>query len=816
RQERQGSVHGCGKLIDRKLMANLRYCHDDKLITDRLYKAAKAQDRTTWLSEQLSSIESTQRLIAAYKLRFPQWKTERADNKRFLTQYVEMVQAETAILYEGDGVMLTEDKFVMHMAKAENGGFSGQKARVEFARLLQDPTTVKDKKHGLDRVRVDLEDHVRFQNKFSKLKQLIQSEAAKKNISEDELQGLNNRVLSGHDRGSTGDDVDMVSMAQRMAANAGKGSSAFEGQLMQMGDLQELVPSSSPSTAAKAKDGNEETAVDDDEDEKDDDFMETPEKEKDKDKAKWMDMERAISRHVRTCDNWIADAQIKAEKAWATLHEVEAARATQDVASKVQHDLDVARGRRTAIGYVLGYDKDSPSDNPTTVESEAAITQLKNFIQELKLRANKGQAALVAAAVAFGQPAGQVAASVASAAGDRAKLGTGPPCKSFEDLLTFAEMRLIRDEFLTCEDKESLLEVQEKFKPIKKAVQELIALCNGVAKDLKGAVTAAAKRVQQSSEQESKRRKVAAGAQPGQSSQAAKVITIFEFLPAHTPDKIQQVPIGRLGSDAGNDNDLSKPFLINIAQDMDGWRPLLDKHRKVVTDFRIEFDASTLRSSVGRTQKAFSKLSADPNLQAEIKAVLFDKIVPVDKTVNHPSFSEDLKTSLEMQCMGCAKNTTSCIPERGHLATVYFGTSGTFKFIALPLVPLLSFTAGLEGKPEITLGEALQVVKYVSEDVLAGMLEGMDVVFHGSCGVNDALFLPPSWVMLQATATEDFLGIKMRYVIQAKDVLESLQKKLLEHKSPSSLVNDVVQQLKEAAVSKNAVPPAGGAPAAAS
>ena len=107
-------------------------------------------------------------------------------------------------------------------------------------------------------------------------------------------------------------------------------------------------------------------------------------------------------------------------------------------------------------------------------------------------------------------------------------------------------------------------------------------------------------------------------------------------------------------------------------------------------------------------------------------------------------------------------------------------------------------------------------MKYVSEDVLASMLEGMDVVFHGSCGINDALFLPPSWVMLQATAAEDFLGIKMRYVIQAKDVLESLQKKLLEHKSPSSLVNDVVQQLKEAAVSKNAVPPAGGAPAAAS
>ncbi|CAE7524520.1 unnamed protein product [Symbiodinium sp. CCMP2456] len=158
--EKEGSVHGLRQVFERKLMANLRYCRDDKMITDRLYKAAKAQDRTEWLSEQLSSMESTQRLVAAYKLRFPQWKSERADNKRFLTQYVEMVQAETAILYEGDGVMLTEDKFVMHMAKAENGGMSGQKARVEFARLVQDPTTVKDKKHGLDRVRVDLEDHL--------------------------------------------------------------------------------------------------------------------------------------------------------------------------------------------------------------------------------------------------------------------------------------------------------------------------------------------------------------------------------------------------------------------------------------------------------------------------------------------------------------------------------------------------------------------------------------------------------------------------------------------------------------------------------
>ena len=91
----------------------------------------------------------------------------------------------------------------------------------------------------------------------------------RKNITEDELNGLNNRVISGHDRGFTGDDIDMVSMAQRMATNAGKGSSAFEGQLMQLGELQELLPSSSPSKAAKEKQANEEHLDDNEEEEKD-------------------------------------------------------------------------------------------------------------------------------------------------------------------------------------------------------------------------------------------------------------------------------------------------------------------------------------------------------------------------------------------------------------------------------------------------------------------------------------------------------------------------------------------------------------------
>ena len=45
--------------------------------------------------------------------------------------------------------------------------------------------------------------------------------------------------------------------------------------------------------------------------------------------------------------------------------------------------------------------------------------------------------------MASAKPAAAVAPSVASAAGDRAKLGSGPPCKLFEDLV----MRDLREDF---------------------------------------------------------------------------------------------------------------------------------------------------------------------------------------------------------------------------------------------------------------------------------------------------------------------------------------------------------------------------------
>ena len=387
---------------------------------------------------------------------------------------------------------------------------------------------------------------------------------------------------------------------------------------------------------------------------------------------------------------------------------------------------------------------------------------------------------------------------MASAAGDRAKLGTGPPCKSFEDLVTFADMRKLREDFLGCINKDDIVELQQKFKPIKKAVQELIALCTGVGKDLKGAVTAATKRAQQAAEQDSKRRKIT----PASQQPAAAAITIFEYLPGYSGalnEKVKQVTIGKLAEA----NDLGAPFLINIAQDMPDWPPVLSDVQKVADDFRVEFEASPLRSSMGRAQKAFSKLSPNPNLESDIRRVLFSKIVPPQKLAALPSASDALKAALTVQCVGSAKNSTSCIPELGHLCTVIFAVKGSSSFIAMPLVPVLSFFAGQEGKPELPLNEALQLLKHMPADSLPKFLEDLandQVIYHGTCGANDTLFLPPSWIMIQSTGSEDMLGIKLRFVISShKDNLCTLATKLGEHKCPSNLVNEVVQYLSGAA-----------------
>lgn len=171
----------------------------------------------------------------------------------FLVDWWEGFHVTAKVLHESDGIMVNEDRFVQEMSKPQHGGLTSSAAKIKFAEMLSDPTIIKDKKNGENRVRLDLEDHVRLQNKFSKLKQLLFSEAQKK-MTDENKQLLMNRVLSDHNKSFAGQDVDTLAMAQQMALGAGRSASAFDADMMRLGNLQDLAGSGPGDGAGSASD----------------------------------------------------------------------------------------------------------------------------------------------------------------------------------------------------------------------------------------------------------------------------------------------------------------------------------------------------------------------------------------------------------------------------------------------------------------------------------------------------------------------------------------------------------------------------------
>ena len=395
------------------------------------------------------------------------------------------------------------------------------------------------------------------------------------------------------------------------------------------------------------------------------------------------------------------------------------------------------------------------------------------FIEECKLRV---------APVVGSSPSleGQAAPSpsVLSAAGERSKLGQGPPCRSFADLKTFHALRAVSNDFLTCGDRQDIQDIIETWKPSKKATMEIIVLCNAVAKDLKGAVAAAHKRLQQSAEKETKSRKATAGTSAAKDS---KVVVLFEAVPALVKSgnaKILQIPVAVTGGETKND--YTAPLMVNLASDTEKWKEIASPLEKILADFRLGFDSSPLRAAVGRGQKGLDKLSSDSNLAGKLEDVAFSPYVPASDRIE---IDTDEKKELVggAAVFGVAKNTVTCVPEKGYMPTCALTLAGSACFILVPITSVLSFFASHEGNANILLKDVLTLLKYMTAETLQKLLEhiGDGKVYHGTCGPNDVLYLPPTWLAIQSTGNADALGVKVRLLLPSlKDSMGALHAKL--------------------------------------
>ena len=340
--------------------------------------------------------------------------------------------------------------------------------------------------------------------------------------------------------------------------------------------------------------------------------------------------------------------------------------------------------------------------------------------------------------------------------------------------------------------REDFKAANEQLKPMKRAIQELVSLCVATAKDFKGAITAAIKRKQQEKDAGGKKRKVAANGPD------SKQETLFDFI--KEGGSVAQIPAGKMGDGTTADNDLANPFILNLPDETPGLGELLPSMKKILANFELEFQGSALRSSVGRASKPLDKLVSqeDLALEGKIMACVFNKMFPAQKLGN---LTAEQKTSLGLQihCFGLAKNTWTCVPERGHMPTASFIFHGSAMMVFVPLAPFLTFLASERGNPKLPLCEAVMGLKSISSDTFdkfLGTLKGDCKVYFGTVGQRDFLYVPPGWLPVTSVNNSDSVGVKLRLAVESPlEAMKALKLKLSEHDSASPVLEGYLAAL---------------------
>ena len=104
-------------------------------------------------------------LINAYKTKFPDCKTSKVNTKQFVTQYREVIQAESAILHDSDGIRV-QGQVLPRDGRSGAGRTLNKGCDNAVCHALGKPFDNKRPKNRTDRIRLQLDDHVHFQNKF--------------------------------------------------------------------------------------------------------------------------------------------------------------------------------------------------------------------------------------------------------------------------------------------------------------------------------------------------------------------------------------------------------------------------------------------------------------------------------------------------------------------------------------------------------------------------------------------------------------------------------------------------------------------------
>ena len=368
------TVHCPGCLMyfaPKDIAANQRLDHQCKGIMDKIYYIARSQNRMAWYSDIRTNDQKLYQAITSYKNRCPEPDPGQRRARTSATQimtYMEAVLVSTKVVKDVEGEFMYEREFYAFAETWAGGKLSEEKAKVQWLRwkeqaadpgVMFPPTDNDGPEVSPFRMWVRTRTKLNFQEAMEKQKQIQLKEKEKKNMQAHEIDEQHKRLLQDHEAtaGAVASRLSSEEIARHLASagqGGGPGIGAFQGRIVDIGNVEELAP---PESAPSQEDG-----ADDPDEPAEEDEDATSSVQKKVKKAAWFDWDKAVAAFARADQTSMENLEITVQKTYDSIKHC----LTELASEKFEHlrpllssEAGLCESRAAFLALILSDDQDA-------------------------------------------------------------------------------------------------------------------------------------------------------------------------------------------------------------------------------------------------------------------------------------------------------------------------------------------------------------------------------------------------------------------------------------------------------------------------
>ena len=265
------TVHCPGCLMyfaPKDIAANQQLDHQCRGIMDKIYYIARSQNRMSWYSDIRTNDQKLYQAITSYKNRCPEPDPGQRRARTSATQIMTYmaVLVSTKVVKDVEGEFMYEREFYAFAETWAGGKLSEERAKAQWLKWkeqaadpsVQFPPTDNDgPENSPFRMWVRTRTKLNFQEAMEKQKQIQLKDKEKKNMQAHEIDEQHKRLLQDHEAtaGAVASRLSSEEIARHLASagqGGGPGIGAFQGRIVDIGNVEELAP---PESAPSQEDG---------------------------------------------------------------------------------------------------------------------------------------------------------------------------------------------------------------------------------------------------------------------------------------------------------------------------------------------------------------------------------------------------------------------------------------------------------------------------------------------------------------------------------------------------------------------------------